>query len=497
MSASDSTTRSMSDSWTPPPFNPEEAITFIEEQRKNILEKEGENTGQDDLLNLLEHLDPSETVILDNRGFEGDLDFSILEKCNFKGITSIELVPSKVTSIIGLPNGLKKLAVPDNYLIEIPDLPDSLVDLDVNKNAIRNVGPLPAGLKELNVSKNHIDTLENLPATLEVLKCNDNTLHLLNLAGIENLRVLHCSGNPRLVIEGLPDTLVDFQMDNDVGTQIQKATNSDEKRDNPESKANYLECLYSYFELKKRYEDGVLFSKRSVYAAAKSKKSARIKIADLKPKCIECARPVGTVFKKNGRNYIAHCGDSKNPCSLDIELFTGEYTEITNMLGYYERLTEIIKQEIMIDKLKVLFHHITEKEGVELFKTSIDFYTEEKMHMTTLKKEYDDLYFNEERKEKVETKLRKIQDIQQRIKAIFEKASAEANESFVMDAMTIYVEELMPEIENLQIIKYDTRELLVDETKGAELFQVPWRIQDIEYTFGEYPRVVKFRMKGY
>jgi hypothetical protein len=240
-----------------------------------------------------------------------------------------------------------------------------------------------------------------------------------------------------------------------------------------------------------------LRTKRSVYAAAKSKKAARVKIADLKPKCIECGRPVGTVFKKDGRNYIARCGDSKNPCSLDIDLFTGEYTQIADMLSYYERLTEIIKEKIMLDKLKVLFHHITEKEGVELFKTNLDLYTEEKMHMTSLKKEYDDLYFDEERQDKVEDKLRKIQDIHQRIKALFDKASAEASETIVADAMTIYVEELMPEIENLQLIKYDTRELLVDTEKGsAELFQVPWRIQDIEYTFGEYPRVIKFRMKG-
>jgi len=494
MSASDSTRKSMSDSWTPPPFNPEEAMTFIEEQRKTILEEEQKNTAQEELLNFLEHLGPSETVIQDDRGFEGDLDFSILEKCNFKGITSIELVPSKVTSITGLPNGLKKLAVPDNYLIEIPELPDSLVDLDVNKNALRTVGPLPAGLKELNVSKNHIDTLENLPASLEVLKCNDNTLHLLNLSGIENLRVLHCSGNPRLVIEGLPDTLVDFQMDNDVGTQIQKAT--DERSDNPEAKANYMECLYTYFELKKRYEDGVLRMKRVAYASSKNKKAARVKVADLKPKCIECARPVGSIFKKEGRNYIARCGDSKNPCSFEIELFSGEYSLITDMLGYYERLTEIIKEQIMIDKLKVLFHHVTEKEGVELFKTSLDLYTEEKVHMTTLKKEYDDLYFNEERNEKIDSKLKKIKEIQERIKVLFDKAAEEASESIVTDAMTIYVKELIPEMENLQIIKYDTREILVDEfTNVATLFQVPWRVQQIEYTFGEYPRVVKFRMK--
>jgi hypothetical protein len=477
MSASDSTSMS------------QETENVIEQKRKQVLEETGGNKAQEDLLDLLDQLDPSATVIDNPRRFEGDLDFSILEKCNFKGITSIVLIPGMITSITGIPSGIKTFVCPSNYLVDMPDLPDSIVEVDFQRNALKTIGPLPAGLKELNISNNHIETLENLPASLEVLRCNDNNLRVLNLTGIENLRVLHCSNNPRLVVEGLPDTLVDFQMDNDVATQIQR--DPVEGEPDIESKANYSECLYTYFELKKRYDDGVLKKKRDAYSSAKSKKAARVKIADLKPKCIECARPVGTIFKREDHKYIARCGDSKEPCSLDIQLFSGEYSEITEMLAYYKRLIEAIKEKIMVDKLNVLFNYVSEVEGVEVFKMNLDFYTEENMHLITLQKECDDLYFSEERKEKVDIKLKKIQDIQERIGELFSKGTPEVIE----DAMTVYIEELMPEMENLQFIKYDTRELLVDDKK-AELYQIPWRIQQLEYTFGEYPRVIKFRAKS-
>ena len=478
------------------------SISFIDEDRQQVLEGASEapadaNSGQDALLTLLEHLDPNATIIDDKEGFEGDIDFSILEKCNFKGITTIILSPAKVTSITGIPDGVKKVIFAENYLVEIPQLPDSIIEVDIQKNAIKAVGPLPAGLKELNISDNQIETLENLPASLEVLMCSSNNLRVLDLAGIENLRVLHCSNNPRLIIESLPDTLVDFQMDNDVATQIKRASVEEsedrEGESDAGSKADYSECLYTYFELKKRYEDDVLKKKRAAFASAKNKKAARVKIADLKPKCIECFRPVGTIFAKQDRRYIARCGDSKHPCSLDIQLFSGEYSEISGMLEYYQRLTEIIKQEIMVDKLDVLFHYVSERDGVELFKSKLDFYTKENMHLTTLKKEYDALYFSDERKDKVDVKLKKIKEIQERIGELFSKAAD--NQDVIRDAMTVYIEELIPEMENLQFIKYDTRELLVDE-KTAELYQTPWRIQQLEYTFGEYPRVIKFRLKS-
>jgi len=61
--------------------------------------------------------------------------------------------------------------------------------------------------------------------------------------------------------------------------------------------------------------------------------------------------------------------------------------------------------------------------------------------------------------------------------------------------MTVYVEELVPEMNNEAILKYDIRELNINESKEiAEVFQKGWRLNQLEYTFGEYPRVVHFHV---
>jgi len=469
-------------------------MSFIDQQRKTIIEEN--NTAQEDFLNILEHLNPAASEITVREPLSGDLDLDILKKCNFTNITSLVFSAGNLTSIKNIPEGITRLVCAENYLIDLSLLPKSLVELDVHHNAIKSIVQFPEYLKELNLSENQLYTIENLPAGLEVLRCSNNQLHILNLSGIENLRVLHCSNNPRLIIENYPDTLQDVDMENDVATQIKRVREeiNDNRRqeDSCESRANYTECLYTYFELKQSYQNAVLKTRRSVFRASPSKKIARKKLADLKPKCIECSRPVGTIFKNDGRTYIAKCGDTDKPCSLDIQLFAGEYDTVISMLEYYQRLIEMIKQQIVVDKVEVLFNYVSEKEGVEIFKNNIDFYTKEKVHLTTLQKEYENLYFSDEREEKVQLKIKKIKEIQERIKELYQKSLEDPQ--IIQDAMRVYVQELAPEMENLQNIQYDSRELIPIE-KQYKLYQTPYRIQNLEYTFGEFPKVIKFRVK--
>lgn len=467
-------------------------MSFIEEQRKTVLEDN--NTAQEDFLNFLEHLNPADTNIIVREPLSGDLDFEVLQKCKFSNVVSIYLSPGNITSLKNVPAGIEKLECGENLLVDLPDFPESLIELDIHKNYVKRIPALPASLKELNVNENQLQSLERLPDKLAVLKCSNNYLKTLSLAGMEGLRILHCSNNPLLVVEHLPDTLEDFVMENDVATQVNRVTDT---RDSVtiEKRANYTECLYTYFELKNRYMTHLHKFKRDIYRKSKSKKAARVKMGDLKPKCIECGRPVGTIFKTKGRTYLAKCGDETSPCSLDIELFAGEYNTLSDLLDYYKKSIENTKQKIMVDKLEVILHYILEEDGVTLFKESMDYYTKENVHYELLKKEYDNLRFNSETAEKIHQKQTKIKEIQERIHEIYRTAAASADSSASFkDAMTMYIDELLPEVENMQYIKYQTRE--IEENNGVyRLCQTPWKIHQFEYTFGEYPKVVKYSVK--
>ena len=474
-------------------------MSFIEQQREIAITEN--NTAQAYFLNFLDNLNPDIDDIIIREPLSGDLDFDVLKKCNFTNIVSLQFAPGRITSMKNIPPDITRIVCAENYLVELTDLPDSLIELDVRHNAIKNFDKkLPDTIKELNISENLFTSLENLPKWLEVLKCSNNQLRTLDLDGIDGLRILECSNNPLLVIQHFPDTIQHVEMDNDVVTNINSLRGEgeivDEDDDTAERRADYIECLHTYFELKREYEERINKMKHNIFARSVTKKAARMKMKDLKPKCIYCSRPVGSIFKKEERTYIATCGDIQNPCPFQIRLFTGEYNKVNEMVNNYKNIIEFAKEFIIADKLKVLFNYISEADGVEIFKENLDMYTKENMQFTALKKEYETIYFNEERSEKIKQKMVKIKGIQERIGELYDLYKIDNNPEVLKDAMTIYVSELIPEMENLQIIKYDIREMIYNEnTDVSKLFQTSWRVNQIEYTFGEYPKVLKFRTK--
>jgi len=467
-----------------------------QEQEERQERQQQEETAQSDFLDILEHLEPTASVIDVRIPLMGPLDCSVLSKCNFTGITAILFAPGGITSINGIPKGVTKVICGGNKLTDIPaELPDSLVELDLHENMIGEVreGTLPTGLKDINLCDNRINSLANLPKDLEILRCENNRMKVLNLTGIVGLRILKCGSNPLLVIEGVPDTLEEFDSDTDIVVEI-RGTDKGEHEE-IEQKANYNEALYTFFEMKREYENRAFLSKREIFRASKTKKEARMKIKMLKPKCSYCERPVGSIFKMEGRKFIARCGDRAHPCPFHIELFGGEYSKIEHMMGEYQRTVEFTKQSIIEDKLNVLYKYLNEKDAVDFFKDNLDYYTKQSVHLESLTNEYIDLYFNPETEEKILVKRKKIADIQDKMEELIRDYRATENPEIIKDISTIYERELIPEINNLSLIRWQTREMNENPFTGQfELFQLPYRMAQLEYTFGEYPRVIHYRI---
>jgi predicted solute-binding protein len=113
------------------------------------------------------------------------------------------------------------------------------------------------------------------------------------------------------------------------------------------------------------------------------------------------------------------------------------------------------------------------------------------MFLKELNNEYMNIFFNEEKKEKMQKKIEHISKIQERFNDLIVKYKHSDNREILKDAMNIYVNEIKPEMENLQMIKYETMEINND----YKLFQKEYRLGKLDFTFGSYPKVIKFRSK--
>ena len=496
-------------------------MNFIEENRKIAIE---ENTAQPDFLTFLENLDQQLSDIIVRDGLSGDLDLNVLRECNFKNITSLQFSKGNITSLKNIPDGITRLLCPQNLLQTIvpDDLPTSLVELNLSENGIKRIDALDhlVHLKELNLSNNQLSFLDKLPKNLEILKCDNNSLKIIDLEGLDAIRVVHCTNNPLVRIEHFPETVSDLQMSNDPTVSIGRASEaagasgaadasgaaSRSKRgsrldDTEDAEAeiglDFSECLDKYFQLKKKYTDSVFKLKKKTFQAASNKRSYKKLIPRLKFKCVNCDRMEGTIFETKDRMYIARCGDAANPCNLNIKLFAGEYGNLDYLVHFFRDSVQIHKENIIRHKLDTLFNYVDEKKAVAIFKKEFADYTETNVFFDELSVEYGQLHFNEERDEKIRRKLGDIARIQENMQELIGKYREIGNEESLRDAMYMYIKELVPEMNNLRLLKYKTMEMVdADVERGAEvkcLYQREYNLGDLDFTFGSFPKVIRFR----
>ena len=88
----------------------------------------------------------------------------------------------------------------------------------------------------------------------------------------------------------------------------------------------YTTALHRYYQLKSRYEGDISTKKKGIKNASKSNRERRDMFRKFIPRCVSCGRKVGSTFTStsnvNETIHLAKCGDTKNPCQLDIKLKT-------------------------------------------------------------------------------------------------------------------------------------------------------------------------------
>jgi hypothetical protein len=167
-----------------------------------------------------------------------------------------------------------------------------------------------------------------------------------------------------------------------IDKQKQKMSSSskDESEDEDDAEDDFNDALKKYYRLKNEYEESLNDNKKKIMnSAGLSLKEKRIEFHKLKRKCVNCKRPVGTIFNtkfsndetsyiiKKDRHLIALCGDRDDPCPLNIDINLGATDDIRNIVIKYEKELNEFKNKIIIDKNELLFGYITSNIAVEKF----------------------------------------------------------------------------------------------------------------------------------
>ena len=393
----------------------------------------------------------------------GNIDFSILKSEGFNNIESIIFEnPGEVTSIINLPNKLKKLHCSQQYLIQIDNIPQTLKELYCDYNYISHLDLSKLGdLQILQISNNKFEEIDNLPESLEELYCNNNNIKLLDLENLSLLRVLHTSNNKTIIIKNLPPSIVDFKSENNPYIEVQHANLHESGHDDEndaEIKIDYIQSINDYFKLKDKYENDLFKNKKKAFEKAPTKKLGRKNVEKVIPKCLNCGKPGGTIFSRKKHTYYAVCGNPV-PCNLKIEIYNGIYSMNSSILLDTYKDLNIVKSNIIKQKLDTIFYYISTQTSAKLFKEYLEEFTYENSSYIEFFEKYNKIYKDDIKEEKIKRKNQQIYELIHAIKQLVLKYEETGNTDLLQNAIEIQKNELNPEIHNLRMLKYEIMEM--------------------------------------
>jgi hypothetical protein len=469
----------------------------MDEQREEIIKEN--NTAQNQLLSILENLTKSAKEIKIDEALFGDIDFSILKERGYGNIKSIILADGQITNIEGLPEGLLHFECPNNLLITLDDIPSSLKILKIPFNHLTSIDLKNLdSLEKLHISHNKIREFENLPKTLIELESDNNKIERVDLVGLSELKVLNVSNNSITLIENLPTGIVDFKMDNTPAIEFRNSElpemNSDKgTEDDLKNHVNYLEALNEFFKLKNDYENKRSKMMHTAFKREPSKRLGKLAALSVKPPCINCKRPVGTIFSnRDDGKYTAICGDKSSPCNLNIKIFSGNLIYLPYILNIFKDEIADIKDIIIRQKLDTLFSYVSEEKSVSLFKKELDAYHKNSILYNELLTKYNDLYHNKDNAELTQKKNDQIFILIEKIRNLLTEYEKTENPGILKLALNTQINELYPEIRNMRLLKNEINEMNENDKGEFSVFNYPVQLSKIDHNLGEKPSVIKF-----
>jgi hypothetical protein len=278
-----------------------------------------------------------------------------------------------------------------------------------------------------------------------------------------------------------------------------------------ENKLNVNDSLLEYYTLKHNYEKEYHNKYiKPIIASGFSKLVKKQRFQELKkPLCINCKQPVGTIFQRkyyqeyNDKSevivYTAKCGNILNPCDLNIEIHKSLRESYDKLIKENQEHLNEAQMSIIKLKNKILFlgkKNINESEYInefEIYKSNILNYSQIIGEYTEQNIMIND---NPEEQEKLKNLIISLnqQEIIQFNDYIKEYMNTN-NDSILNNAINMYINEIIPKVEEIRKLKYKTMYVFNDDEGNHKLIQSKYSPEGMNFYDEAVDEVVSF-IKG-
>jgi len=254
------------------------------------------------------------------------------------------------------------------------------------------------------------------------------------------------------------------------------------------------EALNEYFKLKNKYETQIMTNKKKIMNKTfLSKHEKKTEYNKLKPKCINCKRPGGTLFTNmfipetdNAESYRelrSMCGIISDPCNLNITINLSKVELMPTLLKSIEDDIKVYKNQIIDHKNKLLFGFLNTEEALNQFESIKEYIG----NITSLYEQYLESYHkivdNDEKKQELNETITNSYIEIDKIKDCIVKMNETDNVQYARDAVTIYTTTLIPLLNSIRELKFNEMFVCHDEyTKTCNLIQNRYSISNLSFS---------------
>lgn len=267
------------------------------------------------------------------------------------------------------------------------------------------------------------------------------------------------------------------------------------------NKMSISDAFNEYYQLKNKYESNFNKEKQKIIKnKGLSWREKKQEYKKLKPKCINCRRPVGTIFSvkylgkenEDTRELKAICGSLTQPCNLNITINPGVTYNLMKHIQELEKDKETYKNEIIDYKNKLLFGYTSTENAVEKFDKTKDAINDINFLLNFNYEHLFEITNNKMENDNMKKLQEEIYIYIQNIKQYVQDFNTTSNLQFVRDAVDIYENQMKMKLQELMSLKYKVNMVEFDEyDKKYHLIQKKYGIATLEDNYVE-PEVISF-----
>ena len=259
-------------------------------------------------------------------------------------------------------------------------------------------------------------------------------------------------------------------------------------------------AIEDYYKLKNEYDTKIDKQRKKIRNdKTLNKQERRRKMLEIVPKCINCGKPGGTKFSVNKTILRCVCGNTSQPCGLNIEVNRGNFEDISTTYNFLTNESESIKQNIIRTKLDLLFNYTSEEETITKFDELREEYKSIETAIMEMQEQFEQVILGKKNTEEIIEAKQNLYDYKKELSDLAKQYADSGNEALIQEMIEVYIGKIRPEAEKLRGFQYAAS--MIECSDGSEymggcdddirvLVQEPYTRSQSEISITEEPTVI-------